>query len=149
MTRVSRLFIEVASRDGSSIWHHPWAASDRRTGQGANELSLHRHRVQGAVKLHSGKSNIAGWKIPILDREYIFKRFIFQPAMVVYQRITSTWDFVIRTLSTDQLTLMMYIGDEMLIQFIGTIINHHRVPYKPISKMKCQPRVLNVAHLFF
>ncbi len=29
----------------------------------------------------------AGWKITIFNREYIFNRSIFQPAMLVYQRV--------------------------------------------------------------
>ena len=30
---------------------------------------------------------MAGWKIPTVNRECIFKRPIFQPAMLVYQRV--------------------------------------------------------------
>ena len=42
--------------------------------------------------LRSGNQAMDQWKIPIFNREYIFKRVIFQPAMLDYQRVPTKFN---------------------------------------------------------
>ena len=73
-----------------------WCRSLALMGNGGKVTGLDGYRNRGRKTSWDGAKNLVpsskltwcpGWKITIFNREYIFNSSIFQPAMLVYQRV--------------------------------------------------------------
>ena len=105
-------------------------------------------------------------KLPLLGRDYdsfggMLQNLVSNHYIIFLRefqmfnlRFLGPLDFKIgfATLSSDQLTLVVYAAcctrGIVLPCYIGIMTSHYEVPIMNQKFMNCQPRVLNVAHLF-
>ena len=88
-------------------------------------------------------TNIAGWKIPILNRKYVFRWWIFQPAMSDYRSVNClTLPKLVKNLEVSKITVLLckFFSSKPKQNFRGKvleIVNHDKSSAMNICFSSC------------